>query len=187
MYKTCCFSWKTKSLVLSSDFVFEMKLGIFGICQSYKLLISITKITFHQVIELMFRLKQQHWCWTTNQTHFRVGKMFVGYWTPDTDIYCAIPTRCGMTVHLSPVNFFFFKINLFNFWILWSSKKKLIVKITNFRGDLSDISAKTATLLWACLVRCRLLLWILRCDRSFDCRASLQLYFNCVQRFRFQN
>ena len=40
-----------------------------------------------------------------------------------------------------------FKIKSICFWILWSCKYTfLMVKINNFRGDLSDISAKTLTL-----------------------------------------
>ena len=42
----------------------------------------------------------------------------------------------------------FFKIKLFYFWILWPNKHFLIIKINNFWGDLSSISAKTATLMW---------------------------------------
>ena len=47
----------------------------------------------------------------------------------------------------------FFQIKYFIFWILWSYKYIfLIIKINNFRGDLSDISAKTATLVSSALV-----------------------------------
>ena len=43
---------------------------------------------------------------------------------------------------------FFFRIKIFYFWILWSCKYIfLIIKINIFQGDLSDISANTATLL----------------------------------------
>ena len=40
----------------------------------------------------------------------------------------------------------FFKIKLIYFWILDPVIIFFIIEITNFRGDLSNISAKTATL-----------------------------------------
>ena len=47
----------------------------------------------------------------------------------------------------------FFKIKLFYFWILWPNTYFLLmIKINNFWGDLSGISAKPATLVQRCLL-----------------------------------
>ena len=64
------------------------------------------------------------------------------------DLGCSVVDAHTERAHSPCTSEVFFKINLLIFWVLWSYKYffYIIIIINNFRGDLSDISAKTASL-----------------------------------------
>ena len=97
--------------------------------------------------------------WRDQSFHTVAPRIIQFCWFSITKIIICFSTVCKLTStrlkcmaaywwreHVSDSEVFF-KIKLIDFWILWSDKTYfLIVKINNFRGDLSSISAKKATL-----------------------------------------
>ena len=108
------------------------------------------------------------------------GEHFI-YWTCSfrvQDDQCTLMSSCFSFVVVPRSVKFFSKLNYFIFGFFDPTNNFLIIKINNFWGDLSGISAKTASLPTVCLNVYSLILQITVVDAStfisdYSCRNAL--------------